>query len=550
MPQLAAATVKGKPKPDFSPPKLDSRLGTYLCADFNMIFVRDQAAVEKISKALSINLPNHILRSKDPRSILSALFSAWIPLSTAVLVSVIEHLPSPREAQRTRTSAMLEVSPGAEHISIEVRNSMEGLKAAKPAPAVAFVSKMVAVPEADLPQNKTRGGRNLTADEARDLGRKKRAEIARAQAGANGEHPDVAELRETLSISDLNRRIGENSDKVTSDEDPPTKEKLIGFARLFSGTLEVGDELYALPPKFNPGDPHAAPEPQKVTITALYLLMGRELEPLTTVPPGVVFGIAGLEGHIMKSGTLCSQLEGAVNLAGVSMGGQPIVRVALEPDNPQDLNRMVVGMRLLEQSDPCAKYEVLENGEHVILTAGELHLERCLKDLRERYARCEIQMGAPIVPYRESIISAVEMNPPRNSGQPRGTASTALSSRRMTIRLRVRPLPTETTEYITKNAVTVRELYSEQEPEYSDDHPGREGDNSISTGTEAIQRGGTNATRKLRELNKGLHESFSNAKGEHETWKDVTSRIVAFGPRRNGPNVLIDATPDQCCKSM
>ncbi len=148
--------------------------------------------------------------------------------------------------------------------------------------------------------------------------------------------------------------------------------------------------------------------------------MGRNLESLNSVPAGVVFGIGGLEGHILKSGTLCSQLEGSVNLAGVNMAGKPIVRVALEPVNPADLDKMIEGLKLLVQSDPCAEYEQFQSGEHVLLTAGELHLERCLTDLKERFARCDIQAGAPIVPYRETIVRAEEMRPPANKDLGRG----------------------------------------------------------------------------------------------------------------------------------
>ena len=37
--------------------------------------------------------------------------------------------------------------------------------------------------------------------------------------------------------------------------------------------------------------------------------------------------------------------------------------------------KLVKGLRILNQADPCAEYLVQETGEHVILTAGELHLE-------------------------------------------------------------------------------------------------------------------------------------------------------------------------------
>lgn len=37
--------------------------------------------------------------------------------------------------------------------------------------------------------------------------------------------------------------------------------------------------------------------------------------------------------------------------------------------------KVVQGLRLLSQCDPCVETFQQETGEHVILTAGELHLE-------------------------------------------------------------------------------------------------------------------------------------------------------------------------------
>lgn len=46
--------------------------------------------------------------------------------------------------------------------------------------------------------------------------------------------------------------------------------------------------------------------------------------------------------------------------------------------------KLVRGMRLLNQADPCAEILIQETGEHVLVTAGEVHLQRCLDDLRDR----------------------------------------------------------------------------------------------------------------------------------------------------------------------
>ncbi|KAL8736042.1 MAG: hypothetical protein Q9166_000604 [cf. Caloplaca sp. 2 TL-2023] len=498
----------------------------------------DPAMVEKITKSLSLTIPLPILRSRDPRALLTAVFSAWLPLSTAVLVSVTEYLPSPPIAQASRLPALIDASPAAEYVDKPIRTAMVDFQTDQSAPVVAYVSKMVAVPASELPQNKCKAGGLTTADEAREFARQKRAEFARARKAAEGGNQGGVN-----GISDgLDSTTLDDEQEIQLEEQREDPEHLIGFARLFSGTLTVGDEVYVLPPKFSPANPRAAPEPQKVVVTGLYLMMGRGLESLASVPAGVVFGIAGLEGHILKSATLCTQLDGAVNLAGVNMGSQPIVRVALEPINPGELDKMVNGMRLLEQSDPCAVYEVLESGEHVILTAGELHLERCLKDLRERFARCEIQAGEPIVPYRETIVSAAEMAAPRDKNLARGTVVVVTPSKQITIRLRVRPLPAATTDFLESNVGTLRQIYAERKAK----EIGKE--KTVDGIEEAVdhENADTNPHRadlvSMIDFKTKLKDTFAEAATEPETWSKVVDNIAAFGPRRVGPNILVDVT--------
>ena len=510
----------------------------------------DPAMVEKITKSLNLTVPPHVLRSRDPRAIMTTVFSAWLPLSTAILVSTIEHLPAPPAAQASRLPTLIDTSPGEKYVDQSVRDAMINIKTQKDDPVVAYVSKMVAIPESELPHNKRKAGTAMTGEEARDLARKKRIELQKAYSAANGEAADnsLSSMTQALTEADLNN--ADNSPSAQVDQSADT-EHLIGFARLYSGTLSVGDDIYVLPPKFNPANPYATPVPQKVIVTGLYLLMGRGLEALESVPAGVVFGIAGLEGHVLKSGTLCSQLEGAVNLAGVSMGSPPIVRVALEPANPSDLDKMIKGMKLLEQSDPCAQYKVLESGEHVILTAGELHLERCLKDLRERYARCDIQAGEPIVPYRETIVQAAEMNLLNNKDLPRGTVIGVTTSKQVTIRLRVRPLPDSVTEFLEKNAGAIRRLYSEKKAAEEGTQAGIAEDEAkdeqeIDSELPAAQDG----MLSLLDFREKLRSIFSEVKGEGDVWADVVEKICAFGPRRTGPNLLIDVTKEGTCQRL
>ncbi|KAH7139082.1 elongation factor 2 [Dendryphion nanum] len=544
---LGSKHLKGRHlKPMFVQLVLDNIWAVYEATTGSNSGKGDPTMVEKITKSLSITLPNHILRSRDPRALLTTLFAAWLPLSTALLVSVIEYLPAPPKAQAERLPEIIDNSPGADFVAPEVRNAIVEFKKSGDAPVVAYVSKMVAIPESELPENRRRNG-TMSAEEARELGRKKRAEIARQQALSEAQKPpDIDAIADQYARTAIGNETPQEGDEVEEGE----SEQLIGFARIYSGTLNVGDEVYVLGPKFTPAKPHTAPEPTKVKVTGLYLMMGRGLEPLSSVPAGVVFGIGGLAGHVYKSGTLCSQLPGSVNLAGINMGTHPIVRVALEPENPYDLDKMINGLKLLVQSDPCAEYEVLQSGEHVILTAGELHLERCLKDLRERFAKCEIQAGEAIVPFRESIIAAPEMNPPKDPNLPRGTILGVTSSKQISVRLRVRPLPPTVTEFLSKNASAIKRLYAEKRAEEERQRTGRDTPVEPAVAEDGIEEAEEveiGHTLNLADFKQQLRDAFKEVKGQRDVWNDVIEKIAAFGPRRSGPNILVDATRDGIC---
>ncbi|KAJ5152183.1 hypothetical protein N7492_010478 [Penicillium capsulatum] len=544
---LGQKHLKGRAlKPMFVQLVLDSIWAAYEATTGGGKGKGDPALLEKITKSLNLTIPPYILRSRDARNIMTTLFSSWLPLSTALLVSVIEYLPSPPSAQAARLPEMIEESPGADKVATEVKDAMVNFKTGPEEPVVAYVSKMVAIPESELTSSKKRSGNTMSADEAREIARRKREEIAKMQAEANAGQGDDFE-RMTSAFENTNL-ITETEEPEEAEQEKENPDHLIGFARLYSGTLTVGDSIYVLPPKFSPANPHASPEPKKVTVTDLYLIMGSSLEPLQSVPAGVVFGIGGLAGYVLKTGTLCSQLEGSINLAGVSLNTPPIVRVALEPVNPADLGKMVTGLRLLEQSDPCAQYEVLPSGEHVILTAGELHLERCVKDLRERFARCEIQTGEAIVPYRETIVHGQEMAPPKNPDLGRGCVLSVSPSKQMTVRLRVVPLPEVVTDFLTKQAGTIKRLQSSKHAAVETKTSPENGQQVEATDADAADEAREGNILSLDDFRKELDEVFNKElKDDKDLWKNVVDRITAFGPRRVGPNILVDATAVNTC---
>lgn len=81
----------------------------------------------------------------------------------------------------------------------------------------------------------------------------------------------------------------------------------------------------------------------------------------------------------------------------------PVVRVAVDVKNASDLPKLVEGLKKLSKSDPLVQCYTEDSGEHIIAGCGELHVEICLKDLIEEFAKCDITQGDPVVTYKESI---------------------------------------------------------------------------------------------------------------------------------------------------
>jgi ribosome assembly protein 1 len=182
-----------------------------------------------------------------------------------------------------------------------------------------------------------------------------------------------------------------------------------------------------------------------------------------------------------------------------------------------------------------------------------LHLERCLKDLEERFAKCKIQAGEPIVPYRESTVAAAEMNPPKNPELGRGVVVSATASKQVSVRLQVRPLPPSVTEFLSKNSGSIKRLNSErkaEETQHSDEHVAALVDGAEQDGMQEAEQRESGQTLSPADFKKQLKAAFAEAKKEKDIWTDdVIDKITAFGPRNRGPNILID-TAGICSKAL
>lgn len=203
--------------------------------------------------------------------------------------------------------------------------------------------------------------------------------------------------------------------------------------------------------------------------------------------------------------------------------------------------KLVEGLRLLNQADSCVETLVQETGEHVILTAGELHLERCLRDLRERFAKIEIQASPPIVPFRETAVQVADMAATKTKDAPRGTINGSVLGGVVTFTVRARPLPTEVTQFLISQSETVKKIV-QLERDLANAAVGDSAslDDTTAESAAAAQEGDAAAQigqMKPADFWRQLDDLFAKAGKE---WTGVCSKIWTFGPRRVGPNILVD----------
>jgi ribosome assembly protein 1 len=152
-----------------------------------------------------------------------------------------------------------------------------------------------------------------------------------------------------------------------------------------------------------------------------------------------------------------------------------------------------------------------------------------LKDLRERFAKCAITASEAIVPFRETAVKAAEMNPSKSAEGSRGKFVGTSVSGIVSVTVQSSLLPEPVVEFLQHNAATMQTLQAQDRQTQSEDGPARD---DVTTDRTAQLLKPVDFWNKLSSL---LDEAGSE-------WKGIADHIWAFGPKRIGPNLLIDRT--------
>ena len=276
-------------------------------------------AVTKMLGAVGVTLTKEDLELRQ-KPLLKRCMQKWLPAHDALLEMFVQHLPSPRAAQKYRVSNLY-TGPMDDVWA-------EGIRKCDPdGPLMMYVSKLIPTPD---------------------------------------------------------------------------KGRFFAFGRVFSGTVRTGAKVKIMGPNYVQGKKD---DLYIKNVQRTILMMGRKTEAVESVTAGNTCALVGVDQYILKAGTIAdADATESHPIITMKYSVSPVVRVAVQPKNPNDLPKLVEGLKRLSKSDPLVQCSMEESGEHIIAGCGELHIEICLKDLQEDFMNgAPIVISDPVVSYRETV---------------------------------------------------------------------------------------------------------------------------------------------------
>ena len=164
---------------------------------------------------------------------------------------------------------------------------------------------------------------------------------------------------------------------------------IVAIGRVFSGTVERGKVVQLVTTG------------QKATIQQVYMSMAADRVVVDKIPAGNIAAISGLP-PLQVGETIADDGVETPPFESLKYVSEPVVTVAIEPEDVRDLPLFDKVIRKLTLEDPNLRFTVnRESGEYLLSGMGELHLEVTAYRMQE--AGLKVRMSKPIVIYRETI---------------------------------------------------------------------------------------------------------------------------------------------------
>jgi elongation factor 2 len=164
---------------------------------------------------------------------------------------------------------------------------------------------------------------------------------------------------------------------------------VVAIGRVFSGSVTKGKLVQLLT------------RGQKGTVQQVYMTMATDRVIVDRIPAGNIAALSGLPAiHVGE--TVAEDGVETHSFEGLKYVSDPVVTVAVEPEDVKDLPLFDKVMHKLTTEDPNVHFKMdKESGEFLLSGMGELHLE--ITAYRMQEAGLKVKLSKPIVIYRETI---------------------------------------------------------------------------------------------------------------------------------------------------
>ncbi len=164
----------------------------------------------------------------------------------------------------------------------------------------------------------------------------------------------------------------------------------IATARLFSGTVREGDELYGI----------GSQKTERAQQVGIY--SGPRKLTVDEVPCGNIAALTGPDFSTGETFVLAGEEEIAP-FEQIEHVFEPVVTKSIEPKRTSDLPKLIEALRKRAKEDNTIKIEIdEETGETLVSGLGELHIEAKVERFLEEKG-IDINVSEPIVVFREGI---------------------------------------------------------------------------------------------------------------------------------------------------
>lgn len=167
----------------------------------------------------------------------------------------------------------------------------------------------------------------------------------------------------------------------------------IAYFRVYSGQVEEGKVVLNVNTN------------KKERLARILQMHANKRNPLQKIEAGDIGVAVGFKE--IRTGDTLTDLQHPVLFENIAFP-EPVINVAVEPKTQDDMERLNLSLRKLEEEDPTFNVHYdNETGQTIMRGMGELHLEIMTDRLKREYG-VEVNQGKPQVSYREAITAEVE----------------------------------------------------------------------------------------------------------------------------------------------